>query len=155
MNKRKYEYLFLRRLFAFIIDIFIVKIVILFPFNRFLLNNIPADSDFISVKLYLLENEEIFRLFFITWVFTTLITMLYFSLFEYLIKKTPGKTLLNLEVESEKEDSEFWQYLIRSIWLFFYVPFWAVDFPYYLIKRRRFLEKLSNTYLKKTPDIYD
>ncbi len=77
------------------------------------------------------------------------ISIIYFSTFEFLLSSTPGKRILNLQVVSENKKIEYWQYLIRNIWIFTFFPLWVLEIGWYIVTKRRFTEKYTKTYIKK------
>ena len=75
----------------------------------------------------------------------SLISILYFSLFDYYLNGTPGKTLLGIRVKSDNLQSA----VIRNISTIMIFPFnwlFIIDLYFLITKKYRYLEKLSNSY---------
>lgn len=144
----------LKRLAAFIIDMLIVNVIILFPFRNVLEKAIPR-SDSLSSTLDFFMNQQGMGIKMMMFS-VSLVTILYFAMLERRISQTPGKMLFNLYVVSEKGAST-WQFYVRSMFLIPVIPFvllWIVD-PIVMLftqDNRRLSEILSRT---KTVEKYN
>ncbi|MBW3022648.1 RDD family protein [Candidatus Woesearchaeota archaeon] len=126
-----------KRLFAFVIDILIVDLVLLWPFSRVLSalfeNSISAEAmaDLISGQPYIIFS-------------VTIIFFLYFVLFEYKTGQTIGKMLVNLYCTPVAGEMRLWQAVVRNIFLIPAVPFiflWVID-PIYILWRNQSLSEI-------------
>lgn len=106
-----------KRVFAFIIDIFIITLLIETPFTALL----RKQTDYASVKgiselySYLLANPTNSKLLFFVSLLIAVLSLLYWTVLEYKFGQTIGKMLLKLYVVSEKGKLTFKQCLIRNI----------------------------------------
>jgi len=125
-----------KRLFAFVIDVLIIDLVLLYPFSRVLSkvfsNKITASSltELISGQFYLLFS-------------ITLIFLLYFILFEYRLGQTIGKMLVNLYSVSAEGKMTLWQAIGRNLFLIPVIPFvflWVID-PLFIVWRSQSLSE--------------
>ena len=140
----------LKRLIAFIIDILLVNLIILFPFRGLFENMIPESSSFSKTFEFLSANSNLTGAITIIMFGVAFITILYFMIFEKKLGQSVGKMVLNLHVESSKKDLKYWQLFIRSMFLIPVFPFillWFVD-PIVMLftkENQRLSEILSST----------
>ena len=116
----------LRRILAFLLDLFLLFFVILSPFGSFLSGFLPKDAS-AAEAFYLSPHGQIFiGLMFVLGLFV----MAYFVLMEWLLGTTMGKLLLGLRVVSAHERLTLWQCIVRSMFAIPAFPFiilWLVD----------------------------
>lgn len=131
-----------RRFVAFLVDLMILNLI-LFPFDWFFNKYLPTDvpynvlSDLVSI--YFIE-------ILLGFVFYFLIFILYFSMFEFILGKTPGKGIWGIKVIQLESSRNFWRFLVRNLQVFFLIPFWVIDFLFIFSKKRnRLLERISGT----------
>jgi len=79
-----------------------------------------------------------------------ILSLAYFSFFEYKLGQTPGMMLLKLKVISteSKKKLGFWKIVLRNIYVFPYFPFsilWVVEPLMIIFKRERILELMTKT----------
>ena len=139
----------LKRAVAFIIDLLIINVVILFPFRRIFDRIIPKTGSFSKTMDFLSSNELNISLTVIL-LLIAFITILYFMIMEKKLNQTPGKMLFNLYVNSQTKDLKYWQLFIRSIFLIPLFPFvllWLIDplVMFFTKKNQRLSEILSKT----------
>ena len=138
----------LKRAAAFAIDILIVNLVILFPFDTIYRKIVPSDSFSEAIK-FLSSNADSTSIKVIA-VSASIVTILYFMIFEKKLKQTPGKMLFKLYVWGEGKDLKYWQLFARSIFLIPSFPFvllWIID-PIVMLftkENQRLSEILSRT----------
>ena len=91
-----------KRVLAYFIDVMIVNIIIVFPFNDFF-SNLEDD--------YFQFSKEILFVF----ILISVLTILYWSTMEYFLKQSVGKALLSIYVRSKDKELKFWQCIVRNI----------------------------------------
>jgi hypothetical protein len=147
----------LKRLIAFIIDLLIVNLIILFPFRRIFREMVPETDSFSKTLDFLSNNSELSTLITIIILAVAFLTILYFMIMEKKLKQSPGKMLFNLYVQSQTKDLKYWQLFVRSMFLIPLFPFillWIID-PVVMLftkENQRLSEILSRT---KTVEKYN
>lgn len=122
---------FFRRSAAFIVDLFVLDLFILFPFTSVLGDRVL--DPYVQPGLLL---------FFLTIV--GIIALLYFSLFQLFMGQTIGMKLFGITTIV----FTFQQAVLRNIFIIPTFPFillWVVEFVHLLIFKERFLEKITGT----------
>lgn len=138
----------LKRAAAFAIDLLIINIVILFPFDSVFQKIIPSNS-FSEAFEFLSSNADSASIKAII-VSASIVTILYFVIFEKKLKQTPGKMLFRLYVKGQGKDLKSWQLFVRSMFLIPLKPFvllWIID-PIVMLftkENQRLSEILSRT----------
>ena len=138
----------LKRAGAFIVDLLIINIVILFPFRRVFESILPAGN--FSEAFDFLRSPESSMLLNVIMIAVGILAMLYFMLLEKKIAQTPGKMLFGLFVRSQGKDLKNWQLFVRSMFLIPLFPFvllWLID-PIVMLftkENQRLSEILSRT----------
>lgn len=118
----------LKRAAAFAIDILTVNLIILFPFDTVYRKIVPSDS-FSEAFRFLSSNANSTSIRIII-MSASIVTILYFVIFEKKLRQTPGKMLFRLYVKEEGKDLKYWQLFIRSMFLMPLFPFvllWIID----------------------------
>ena len=118
----------LKRLFAFLIDLLIINIIVLFPFKKIFRGIVPNPESF-SNTLDFLSNNSSTPLTVIV-LAVAFLSILYFMIFEKKLQQSPGKMLFNLYVKSQTKDLKYWQLFVRSVFLIPLFPFillWIID----------------------------
>lgn len=139
---------FWKRLFAFIIDLMVINLVIIYPFRGIFIKYFSG----ISLAQSLSSNNIAVptSAYFVMLIISAL-ALLYFSFFDYYLGQTPGKMLLKIKVISTKEKDTsigMWQALLRNCFVLPFFPFyifWFVEPIYLAFYKERFLEKISST----------
>jgi len=138
----------LKRAAAFAIDILIINMAILFPFDSVFQKIVPSDS-FSKTFEFLSNNADSASIKAII-ISASIVTILYFVIFEKKLKQTPGKMLFKLYVEAQGKDLKYWQLFVRSMFLIPSFPFvllWFID-PIVMLftkENQRLSEILSRT----------
>ena len=129
-----------KRIIAYLLDILIINVIIILPFNSVL-------KPYTEIKDGLFSFKQDFTLT-ITIFIIMLLTLLYFAILEYKVRQTIGKMVVGLYVSSNKPT--FNRILIRNIAKPFFILL-IVDTIYLLIKRtnKRFTEVLSQTEVRE------
>jgi len=138
----------LKRAAAFFIDLLIINVIVLFPFDSVFEKFIPNDS-FSETFEFLSGNADSTSIKAII-ISASIVTILYFVIFEKKLKQTPGKMLFKLYVEGQGKDLKYWQLFARSVFLIPSFPFvllWLID-PIVMLftkENQRLSEILSRT----------
>ncbi|HZX45180.1 MAG TPA: RDD family protein [Candidatus Nanoarchaeia archaeon] len=138
-----------KRIAAFMTDLLIIDIVILFPLNGVVSRLIPKFSSFseaVEVFSSGSYNSGIIPLAFMM----AILFFLYFTWMEYKIKQTPGKMLFRISIKSDLPDMKLWQAVTRNIFAVPIFPFFLLgimDFVFLLFNKtgQRLSEILSKT----------
>lgn len=124
-----------KRVAAYIIDIIIVNLIIVYPFKGFF-------GNFENNGLLKELGSEIFMVFLII----SALTILYWTLLEFFLRQSIGKALLNIYVRSTEKELKFWQCLVRNLskinTLLLFIDSLNILFNK---EHQRYLEKMSNT----------
>ena len=118
----------LKRLFAFLIDLLIINVIVLFPFKRIFSSIVPDPESFSKTMNFLSNNSSI--AFTVIVLAVAFLSILYFMIFEKKLQQSPGKMLFNLYVKSQTKDLKYWQLFVRSVFLIPLFPFillWIID----------------------------
>jgi hypothetical protein len=140
----------LKRLIAFIIDLLIINIIILFPFKKVFNGMVPQTESFSKTFDFLSSNTGSSAAITVIVILIAFLTILYFMLLEKKLNQTPGKILFNLYVESHEKELKYWQLFVRSMFLIPVFPFvllWIID-PLVMLftkENQRLSEILSRT----------
>ncbi|MGM5483738.1 MAG: RDD family protein [Nanobdellota archaeon] len=132
----------LKRLGAFALDIFIAKLTVLIFFDLWANRLLSGLQSYEEKQVYISQNIEFFTIFF---TFYFLILILYFSAFEYILGKTPGKAFFKISVISIDGTHQYWKYLVRSLELFVIAPIWVIDILPLIFRKERLLEMITKT----------
>lgn len=141
-----------KRAFAYIIDVFVINLVIIMPFQKVLeeLGQGFADKSFFETYKVLMQSELqaiIPKLFFI-FTLISLLSVLYWAILEYKIGQSVGKILFNIHVKSQTEKMTFWQCFLRNVTKVSTFPL-ILDASYMIFTRgyQRYFEKISRTFV--------
>ena len=132
---------FWKRVLAYIIDLLIIEVFIVSAFRTFFKEN----QNIVSL---LTDNSPE-----LMWVSFSimLLSLVYWVLFEWKLRQTPGKMLLNLYVGTRTPEIKFSQVLTRCITKPFPLAL-LIDVAYMFFKRdnQRLFEKFSDTNVIET-----
>ena len=139
-----------KRLFAFIIDMFIINLILWMPFRGKIEMVMPKNMDFGQALEFSASNPGVTSVLSFMIIIMGLIALLYFALLEYKLGQTIGKILMKIFVISDKKRLGFFQALVRSMYLIFIFPFWLLFIidPIFLLlnkNHQRLSEILSKT----------
>jgi|SRR3989344_275990 len=131
-----------RRFFAYIIDILILDLIIVYPFKNLLES---FNLDFNWNNLSQLTQTGNYGLLLTVGLSIGVLSFLYWTLMEWKLKQTVGKMIFNIKVSSEG-NLEFWQALVRNISKPINILL-LVDILYMLINKThlRLFDKLAKT----------
>ncbi len=125
-----------KRVIAYVIDVIIINIIIIYPFKNYL-------GDFEEDLVFNFFNSG----FMLALLLIFLLTILYWTILEYLLNQSVGKAFMNIYVRStNKQKLSFWQCLLRNLskvsTLLLFIDSLGIIFKK---DYQRFLEKLSKT----------
>jgi uncharacterized RDD family membrane protein YckC len=143
---------FWRRALAFILDLFIINLVIVSPFremfSKYFYNGSLSQglSQSLSFSETILPSNLYWAVFLIF-----LLALLYFAFFEYYLGQTPGMMLLRIKAISLKEKDgqiKLWSAIVRNCYILPFFPFyifWIIEPLYLAFYKERLLEKITFT----------
>ncbi|MBI2140644.1 RDD family protein [Candidatus Woesearchaeota archaeon] len=117
---------FVKRFLAFIIDLSIINLTVLFPFRRIIGNIMPGAGTFQESLARILSNEGLQGSILIVSTAISVFVLLYFAVLEFKLQTTPGKYFFRLFVASDGKKLTFMQAAGRSM---FFLPI----FPFFLL----------------------
>ncbi|MBD3310458.1 hypothetical protein GF351_04520 [Candidatus Woesearchaeota archaeon] len=138
-----------KRLFAFIVDFFVLELIVVLPFRNILTGMMPQQGITATYE-FLARNQGTANIMFMVTFIMVSLMFLYFTVLEYGFGQSIGKMLMDIRAESVKGDLKLWQVLVRNMWIFPVFPFvvlWVVD-PAYMIFTKdhtRFSEMITRT----------
>ncbi|HLD10457.1 MAG TPA: RDD family protein [Candidatus Nanoarchaeia archaeon] len=142
MIKKKLEVVrFWKRVVAYFIDVSIINLLILFPFNAFFI-----DKSLDWKKLFEIQSSEELAILSLIMV---VISLIYWVIMEYKLQQTIGKMIMKIKVKSVSDkELKFPQIFIRNLLKPFFIAF-LIDVTYmFIIKsNQRLMEKFSGTYV--------
>lgn len=138
-----------KRVAAFMIDMLIINLIILFPFRGLFEGILPKDYSFSEASRILSSSDYTGFLTSVSLVVSILMIM-YFFLMERKMSQTIGKMLMRVYVVSDNKDLKAWQLLARNmvfIPLFPFILLWILDplFLFFNKTNQRLSEILSKT----------
>lgn len=139
-----------KRVIAFMIDMLIINLVVLFPFKGLFEEMLPKDYSF-SEAYKLLSSSTDYAGFLTSASFMmSILIIMYFYMMERKMSQTIGKMLMKIYVESGNKEIRAWQLLARNIIfipIFPFVLLWVLDplFMFFTKTNQRLSEILSNT----------
>jgi len=147
---------FWRRSGAFLLDILIINLIIIYPFRGIFSNYFGKLSFARSMALasQAIPSNVYWALFFIS-----VLALLYFTFFDYYLGQTLGQMILKIKSISLKSDDgriDMWTAILRNCFVMPFFPFyifWIVDPIYLAFYKERFLEKISATKTVYTEEI--
>lgn len=141
-----------KRAFAYIIDSFVINLIIIMPFQKLLedLGKGFSDKGFFEVYkiLYQSDLKSIMPKLFFMFTIISLLSVLYWAILEYKIGQSVGKILFNIHVKSQTEKLTFWQCFLRNITKVSTLPL-ILDASYMIFTKgyQRYFEKVSKTFV--------
>jgi len=133
-----------RRFLAFILDIFLLNLVIVTPFQNIFEKLLG------QISILDLLTQEVLSAIFPILFFAVLFSFSYFTLMEYAIGQTVGKIIFNIRISSLKKELGLFQCVVRNLFL---IPIFPLSlliiidpvFLFFNKKNQRFSEYLSKT----------
>lgn len=141
-----------KRAFAYIIDVFVINLVVVMPFQKVLENLGKGFSEkgiFETYKVLIQSDMQAIlpKLLFIFSIIS-LLSVLYWAVLEYKIGQSIGKILFNIYVKPQTKTLTFWQCFLRNITKVSTLPL-ILDASYMIFTRsyQRYFEKISKTFV--------
>lgn len=141
-----------KRAFAYVIDVFVINLVIIMPFQKVLedLGKGFADKGFFETYKLLAQSElqSILPKLFFIFTIISLLSVLYWAILEYKIGQSVGKILFKIHVKPQTKVLTFWQCFLRNVTKISTLPL-ILDASYMIFTRgyQRYFEKLSKTFV--------
>ncbi|MBI2660343.1 RDD family protein [Candidatus Woesearchaeota archaeon] len=150
-----------KRVIAFMVDMLIINIVVLFPFRGLFEDILPKDYSFSEAYRFLSSSANYAGFLTSVSLVMSILVIMYFYLMERKMSQTIGKMLMKIYVADASEnassrstgdnkDLKPWQLLARNIVfipLFPFVLLWVLDplFMFFTKTNQRLSEVLSKT----------
>ncbi|MGV8086848.1 MAG: RDD family protein [Candidatus Woesearchaeota archaeon] len=139
---------FWKRMFALIIDLIIVNMIIIYPFRSVFIKYFGNITLKQSVQL-----SEVALPSIVYWVIMiiSILTLIYFTFFDYYLSQTPGKMLFKLKsisLKNKNRELNLGEALLKNCFALPFFPFyifWIIDPIYLIFYKERFLEKITST----------
>ncbi len=143
-----------KRIIAFVIDMLILILFVLFPFRKALRSIVPVNYSF-AETYKLLSNAENTSYILTVYFSASILIFLYFYIMETKMAQTIGKKLMNIYVTTDNELKR-WQVLVRNL---LFIPVFPFDlliildplFMFFTKTNQRLSEILSKT---KVVEVY-
>jgi len=137
----------LKRILAFIFDIILLEFIVVFPFRKIFLSQIPMDSITETADFFAINPETTTTLYISSGIVAAL-AIIYFSVLEWRFQQTVGKMLFGLYVTDKKLN--LMQCVLRNIFLVPFFPFillWITEplFMFFNKEHQRLLEIFTKT----------
>jgi uncharacterized RDD family membrane protein YckC len=147
-----------KRIISFIVDFMIIQLVIFGPFSGALTSILPTGPDFFGNYEALMESQNIVRELYVLMGIMFALVFIYFILFEYRMRQTPGKMLFNLYLvpEDKKQQLSLLQVFLRNLAVFPFFPFsllWIIDPLYMVISGKRLSDIFSKTQITEETSV--
>ncbi|MDP2908202.1 MAG: RDD family protein [Nanoarchaeota archaeon] len=141
-----------KRALAYVIDVFVVNLIIVMPFQKVLedLGKGLVNKGFFETYKLLLQTDlrVLLPKLFMIFTVVSFLSVLYWAILEYKIGQSVGKILFNIYVKSQAEKLTFWQCFLRNVTKVSTLPL-VLDASYMIFTRgyQRYFEKLSKTFV--------
>ena len=112
-----------KRIIAFLIDLFILLLVVFIPFRNFISSRIPENYSFSEAYSMLSASQDSYYLIAVYMTMLMLI-FLYFFMLEKKMSQTIGKKLMNIYIVSDNAELKKWQALVRNL---LFIPVFPFD----------------------------
>ncbi len=139
---------FFRRMMGFIADLLMLDLVVYSAFSGIINKYVASFSWEASIQNGL--PHGLYLLILLMGVFS----FVYFVLFEYALGRTPGMLLVGIKLDEGEGNKElgkevsFWKCAVRNMFVipaFPFTLFWIIEPIYLAIKKKRLLERLTET----------
>ena len=139
-----------KRIAAFVIDIAILNLIVLFPFRKLFQNIVPKDYSFSEAYKLLSSSADFTSYISLISFVMSILVILYFSMLEKKMGQSIGKMIMKIYVVGNNNELRTWQMLARNlvfIPLFPFVLLWILDplFMFFTKTSQRLTEILSKT----------
>lgn len=136
-----------KRVFSYIVDLFVINLVILLPFRSILKSKAPFDdgNSLAEFTMLFYNNTAILFDLLLVGLIIAVLSVLYWTILEFFLGQSVGKILFRIKVVSLEGRLRFSQALLRNISKVSTLLL-LMDSLYLLNKKGlRFLEKVSGT----------
>jgi len=133
---------FIKRTISFLLDIIVINLIILWPFE----NSLAGYLNHATKNMFNLNNAMPSQVYVIILIMS-LLALFYFAFFEYYLGQSPGQMLLGIRVMAASNIS-MWKAIVRNCYIIPFFPFyilWILDPVYLAFYRQRFLERITGT----------
>jgi uncharacterized RDD family membrane protein YckC len=149
-----------KRFLAFFIDILIIQFVIIMPFANVITEKVPVSENFTQNYEYFNTHPEVINQLVLVFGIIFFLIFVYFVIFEYKMKQTPGKIALNLYLQpvDKNEPLTFGKILLRNLALLPIFPLyllWIIDPLYLIFTGRRLSDIISKTQIVEEINLYE
>lgn len=139
-----------KRIAAFLIDIFIIYIIITISFGSLFDKYIPEDYTFSEIMSLVQADKGFNDVLSAMGFASSILFFIYFVLLESKMQQSIGKKMMNLHVAgTEGNEVKLWQHIIRNIWIAPVFSIWLIWIdPLFMVftnKNQRLSEILSRT----------
>jgi len=139
-----------KRIAAFIIDIIIINLTILYPFRVLFQKILPKNYSFLEAYQFLINSANFTTYLNSISFIMSIFIILYFLMMERKMGQTIGKMVMKIYVINDNAALKSWQFLVRNIVFVPVFPFfllWAIDplFMFFTKTNQRLTEILSKT----------
>lgn len=140
-----------KRAAAFFVDMIIIQIVLFAPFKEIVNNLIPQGINYVELIGYLENNPGVQESMTVVLAVFGILTVMYFTAYEFYLSQTIGKMLFGIYIRSEdgkQAKPSIIQIIVSNLTFVPFFPFmilWVID-PVHMLfspKRQRFMEKIS------------
>lgn len=139
-----------KRVAAFLIDIAVLNLLVLFPFRKLFEDILPKNYSFTEAYMFLATSADYEGFIKSVSFVMSLLAIFYFFLMESRMKQTIGKMLMKIYVVSDNKEPKAWQMIVRNlvfIPIFPFIILWILDplFMFFTKTNQRLSEILSRT----------
>ncbi len=143
-----------KRALAYIIDVFVINLIIIMPFQKLLegLGKGFSGKGLFETYKFLLSSQTqlqtVLPRLFLIFLIISVLSILYWAILEYKLGQSVGKILFNIYVKSQTKQLTFWQCFLRNVTKVSTFPL-ILDASYMIFTRgyQRFFEKMSKTFV--------
>ena len=140
-----------KRVVSYLIDLFLVNLVVLVPFQPVLEGLTGSFQDKSLLEIYAFfqaGGSDLLGTFLTLSLIIATLTVAYWTILEYKIQQSVGDVILHLFVRSETRELTLWQCVLRNISKVSTLPA-AIDslLVFFTPLRQRYFEKASKTYV--------
>ncbi len=145
-----------RRIFAYLVDIFLIQLVVQWPFKSKINALLQTKQGILQTYSALLSGElvissELQHVLFIVSVVFVITSLLYFTILEWKLRQTVGKVIFGIYVATTEKKLNLWQVLLRNITKSLALTnlgfLFIIDLLYMIFAKQRLTEKWSKTYV--------
>jgi len=137
-----------KRIVSFLIDFFIIQLIILGPFSSAMQGMIPVTDDFMQNYNMIQNNPDIVTNLIPMIAAIIILVYSYFVVFEFKLRQTPGKMFFNLELKANDKKLTLGKIFLRNLAVIPVFPFsllWIIDPLYLIITGKRLSDNFSKT----------